>query len=223
MNKSTHNLIAPSILSCDFTRLGEECKAVLDAGVDWLHIDVMDGHFVPNITIGLPVIASLRKAFPQAFLDTHLMIANPDDLVEEFAGAGADLICFHPEASYHPHRTIQRIRRAGARAGLAINPGTPLSVLDYLIEDLDLVLVMSVNPGFGGQAFIPSALKKLRALAEMIDARGLNIDVEVDGGVSPNNIAEIRNAGANVFVAGSAIFGASSYADTIAAMRQALK
>ncbi|MFU8802796.1 MAG: ribulose-phosphate 3-epimerase [Bradymonadaceae bacterium] len=222
MNTPRKNLIAPSILSCDFTRLADECGAVLEAGADWLHVDVMDGHFVPNITIGLPVVASLRKAFPDAFLDTHLMIANPDSFVEEFARAGADLICFHPEASFHPHRTIQRIHQAGARAGLAINPGTSLEVLDYLLEDLDLVLLMSVNPGFGGQDFIPSTLPKLRALGEMIAARGLDVDVEVDGGVRAENIAQIREAGANVFVAGSAIFRSPSYGDTISAMRGAL-
>jgi ribulose-phosphate 3-epimerase len=222
MNNLRKNLLAPSILSCDFTRLADECEAVLDAGADWLHIDVMDGHFVPNITIGLPVLASLRKAFPNAFLDTHLMIANPDSFVEEFARAGADLICFHPEASFHPHRTIQRIHQAGARAGLAINPGTSLEVLDYLIDDLDLILIMSVNPGFGGQDFIPSTLPKLRALKEMISARGLDVDVQVDGGVRTENIAQIREAGANVFVAGSAIFRSPSYADTISAMRAAL-
>jgi ribulose-phosphate 3-epimerase len=216
------HIIAPSILASDFTRLAEECRAVLDAGADWLHIDVMDGHFVPNITIGLPVLASLRKAFPNAFLDAHLMIANPDDFIEDFARAGADLICFHPETSYHPHRTIQRIKQAGKKAGLAINPGTSLELLDYLVEDLDLILIMSVNPGFGGQAFIPATLRKLEALKEMLIRRNLSIDVQVDGGITADNIRSVMEAGANVFVAGSAIFGSARYDETLAQMRAAL-
>ncbi|MBA2663712.1 MAG: ribulose-phosphate 3-epimerase [Bradymonadaceae bacterium] len=222
MTKSSNFLIAPSILASDFTRLGDECQAVLEAGVDWLHIDVMDGHYVPNITIGLPVVQALRKRFPNAYLDVHLMISNPDQFIEPFVEAGANLVSFHPEVSHHPHRAIQRIQAAGARAGLAINPGTALETIDYLIEDIDLVLVMSVNPGFGGQKFVESSLRKLRELQALLDQRGLSIDVEVDGGVGVNNIAQIRDAGANVFVAGSAIFGSPSYAETIGAMRKAL-
>lgn len=215
-------LIAPSILSADFTRLAQECRAVLDAGADWLHVDVMDGHYVPNLTIGLPVVEALRREFPDVFLDVHLMIDNPDEFVVAYAEAGASLVSFHPETSRHPHRALQAIRQAGARACLALNPGTPLTVLDYLLDDLDMILVMSVNPGFGGQSFIPGTLEKLRALRAMLDARGLSLDVEVDGGVKASNIAQIAQAGANVLVAGSAVFNAPDYRASIEALRRGL-
>ncbi len=222
MTQEKNFRIAPSLLACDFTRLGEEVEAVIEAGVDWLHVDVMDGHYVPNITIGLPVVEWLRKRFPQVFLDVHLMISNPDDYLEKFIEAGADQISFHAEVSYHPHSAIQRIHAAGARAALAVNPGSSLATIDYLVEYLDMVLIMSVNPGFGGQKFIDSTLRKLRELRAMLDARGLSPDVQVDGGVSAKNIAAIRDAGANVFVAGSAIFGTPDYTETVAQMRREL-
>ncbi len=213
--------IAPSILSSDFAHLAEECQAVLDAGADWLHVDVMDGNYVPNITIGLPVVRSLRSALPTTFLDVHLMIANPDVMAARFVEAGADLVSFHPEASDHPHRTVQEIREAGGRAGLAINPGTSLDWIDYLAQDLDLVLIMGVNPGFGGQSFIPSTLRKLRQLHQKLQLLGARVDVQVDGGVKPVNADEIYAAGANVLVAGSAIFGQSDYGAAIDAIRTA--
>lgn len=211
--------IAPSILASDFARLGEECQAVLDAGADWLHVDVMDGHYVPNITIGLPVVKSLRAALPDAFLDVHIMIDNPDVMGPRFVDAGADLVCFHPEASRHPHSTIQRIHDLGGKAGIAINPGTPLSCLDYLADDLDLILIMSVNPGFGGQSFIGNTLPKLHDLQDKLTAMEVDIDVQVDGGVRAENAAAIRRAGADVLVAGSAIFKQQDYAEAIAAIR----
>lgn len=214
--------IAPSILSADFTRLADECQAVLDAGADWLHVDVMDGHYVPNLTIGLPVVRALRATFPEVTLDVHLMIDNPDDFVAEYVRAGADVVSFHPEASRHPHRAVQQIKAAGGRASLALNPATPLTLAEWLLDDLDMVLLMSVNPGFGGQAFIPATLDRLRALRAMLEARGLDLDVEVDGGVKLDNIASVREAGADVFVAGSAIFKSEDYADTIQAMRRAV-
>ena len=217
--------IAPSILASNFVKLADECRAVLEAGADWLHVDVMDGHYVPNLTIGLPVVKALRAEFPNATLDVHLMIENPDPFVEAYVEAGADLVSFHPEVSHHPHRTVQKIKQAGAKASLAINPGTPLDVLDWLLEDLDMVLIMSVNPGFGGQSFIPSTLPKLRALRERLVEKNLQdkMLVQVDGGVTPDNIASIHDAGANVFVAGSAIFKSASYEATIAAMRTQLE
>ncbi len=215
-------LIAPSLLACDFTRLGEEVESVLAAGVDWLHVDVMDGHYVPNLTIGLPIVEWLRKRFPEVFLDVHLMISNPDDFLEQYIEAGADQISFHAEVSKQPHRAVQRIKAAGARASLAVNPGSSLSTIDYMVEMLDNVLIMSVNPGFGGQKFIDSTLRKLRELTVLLEDRGLTPDVQVDGGVSAANIAAIRDAGANVFVAGSALFGTTCYVDTVRLMREAL-
>jgi ribulose-phosphate 3-epimerase len=221
---STKPLIAPSILSANFTRLAEECAAVLDAGADLLHIDVMDGHFVPNITIGLPVVAALRKEFPEVFLDVHIMIENPDFYAAKFVEAGADLVSFHPEATVHTHSVIQQIHAAGGQASLAINPATPLDVLDYVIEDLDMILVMGVNPGFGGQSFIPQTLQKLRDLRARLERHELaDMPVQVDGGVKTDNIAEIFEAGANVLVSGSGIFKSESYKDTIDEMKAALQ
>lgn len=215
--------IAPSILSADFVRLKQECDAVLAAGADLLHVDVMDGHYVPNLTIGLPVVRALRAAFPEVELDVHLMIDNPDDFVVAYVEAGADIVSFHPEVSRHPHGSIQAIKAAGARASLAINPGTSLEVARWLLDDLDMILLMSVNPGFGGQSFIESTLPKLRELRALLKARGLeHVDVQVDGGISPKNIQAIKAAGANIFVAGSAIFGAPDYAEAIQSMRAKL-
>lgn len=213
--------IAPSILASDFANLAAECQEVLNAGADWLHVDVMDGHYVPNITIGLPVVESLRRHIPDAFLDVHIMIDNPDEMATKFVDAGADLVSFHPEASRHPHRTVQKIRDGGAQAGLAINPATPLDWVDWLADDLDLVLLMSVNPGFGGQSFIETTLPKLRKLNQKLDRLGADCFVEVDGGVKPHNAGEIYNAGADVLVAGSAIFGAGDYEGAIASIRDA--
>jgi ribulose-phosphate 3-epimerase len=215
-------VIAPSILSADFASLGDECDAVFAAGADWLHVDVMDGHYVPNLTIGLPVVRALRKRFPDAVLDVHLMIDNPDDFVEGYVEAGASLVSFHPEASRHVHRSIHAIKAAGARACLALNPATPLSALDHVAHDLDMVLVMSVNPGFGGQSFIPHTLEKLRALRAYLGERGLSPRVQVDGGVGVGNIASIAAAGADTFVAGSAIFRSGDYAGAIGSMRAEL-
>ncbi|QED27183.1 ribulose-phosphate 3-epimerase [Microvenator marinus] len=213
-------LIAPSILASDFARLKDECQAVLDGGADWLHVDVMDGHFVPNLTIGLPVVEALRHHFPDVFLDVHIMISNPDDMAEAYAKAGADLVSFHPEVSKHPHRIIQALHQAGAKASLAINPGTPLDVVDYLAEDLDMVLIMSVNPGFGGQKFIPSTIRKLQELRQKLAVLGkAEMDVQVDGGVNTKNIGQICAAGANILVAGSAIFNTDDYAATISKLR----
>ncbi len=212
-------VIAPSILSANFARLGEEVDKVLAAGADWVHFDVMDNHYVPNLTIGPLVCEALRGHGVSAPIDVHLMVEPVDRLVPDFARAGASLISFHPEASRHVHRTIQLIRAEGCQAGLVLNPATPVDVLDYVLEELDLVLLMSVNPGFGGQAFIPSALDKLRRVRERIDATGRPIRLEIDGGVKPDNIREIAAAGADTFVAGSAIFGKPDYAAVIAQMR----
>jgi len=214
-------LIAPSILAADFTRLGEEVAAATSAGSDYLHIDVMDGRFVPNLTIGQPVVTALRKV-TQLPLDVHLMIEEPERYVEFFAAAGADLICVHVEACRHLHRVLQQIRALGKRAAVALNPATPPDTVEWVLEDLDMVLVMSVNPGFGGQAFIPSALEKLRHLREEITRRGLQVDLEVDGGIVVENIAQVAAAGANVFVSGTGIFRTPSYPSTVAAMRAAV-
>jgi ribulose-phosphate 3-epimerase len=214
--------IAPSILSADFTRLGEEVRAVESAGADYIHIDVMDGHFVPNITIGPLVVAAVRKVTGLP-LDVHLMIANPDLYVPEFARAGADIIVVHAEATNHLHRTVQLIKSFGKKAGVSLNPATPLNHLDYLLEDLDLVLLMTVNPGFGGQSFIDACLPKIHALRGMLDKRGLETELAVDGGVKTDNIARISSAGADVFVAGSAVFGSADYGATIAELKRQAK
>ncbi len=198
--------IAPSILSADFTRLAEEIKAVEDGGARVLHVDVMDGHFVPNITIGLPVVKSIRKA-TSLIIDTHLMITEPGRYASAFVEAGADMVSVHVEADAHLHRTLGSIRDAGGKAGIAINPATPLTVLDEALAFADFILLMSVNPGFGGQKFIPAMLNKLRRLREMIDVRGLPVQIEIDGGVDETNISEITAAGADIIVAGSAVFG----------------
>ena len=213
-------LIAPSILSADFARLGEEAKAVLAAGADWIHFDVMDNHYVPNLTIGPLVCSALRKFGIQAPIDVHLMVKPVDRIVPEFAEAGASYISFHPEASEHVHRTIELIRKSGCKPGLAFNPATPLSYLDHVLNDIDLILIMSVNPGFGGQSFISSVLEKIRRAREMIDRSGRDIRLEVDGGVKVENIAKISEAGADTFVAGSAIFGQPNYANVIATMKK---
>jgi ribulose-phosphate 3-epimerase len=213
-------IIAPSILSADFARLGEEVKSVLSAGADWVHFDVMDNHYVPNLTIGPLVCEALRKAGVTAPIDVHLMVSPVDRLVPDFAKAGASYISFHPEATQHVDRTIQSIRDAGCKPGLVFNPATSLSWLDYVIDKIDLILIMSVNPGFGGQKFIAEALTKLAAARERITASGRDIRLEIDGGVKVENAADVARAGADTFVAGSAIFGSDNYAATIAAMRR---
>ena len=218
----TDCVIAPSILSADFARLGEEVDRVLAAGADWVHFDVMDNHYVPNLTIGPLVCAALRKHGITAPIDVHLMVQPVDRIVPDFAQAGASVISFHPEASAHVHRTVHLIKSHGCRAGLVLNPATPVEVLDWVLDELDLVLLMSVNPGFGGQAFIPSALHKLRAVRRRIDASGRDIRLQIDGGVKAENIGGIAAAGADTFVAGSAIFNAPDYAQVIARMRRAV-
>jgi len=215
-------VIAPSILSADFARLGEEVDNVIAAGADWVHFDVMDNHYVPNLTIGPLVCEALRKHGVTAPIDVHLMVEPVDRIIPDFARAGATDISFHPEASRHVHRTIQLIRAQGCRAGLVLNPATPLDVLDYVLEDLDMVLLMSVNPGFGGQSFIDSTLRKIEQVRARIHASGKAIRLEVDGGVKPDNIAAIAKAGADTFVAGSAIFGHADYRAVIAQMREAV-
>ena len=211
--------IAPSILSADFARLGEEVDAVIAAGADLIHFDVMDNHYVPNLTIGPPVCEALHKHGVKVPIDVHLMVRPVDRIVPDFARAGAEFITFHPEASEHVDRTIELIREHGCRPGLALNPATPLDWLDYTLEKLDLVLVMSVNPGFGGQRFIPSALAKLETIRERIRSSGRTVRLEVDGGVKVDNIQACARAGADTFVAGSAIFGSANYAETMRAMR----
>jgi ribulose-phosphate 3-epimerase len=212
-------IIAPSILSANFAKLGEEVDAVLAAGADWVHFDVMDNHYVPNLTIGPLVCEALRKHGVTAPIDAHLMVKPVDRIIPDFAKAGASLISFHPEASEHVDRTIGLIRDSGCQAGLVLNPATPLNVLDHVLDKLDLVLIMSVNPGFGGQSFIPQALDKIRLVRERIRETGRLIRLEVDGGIKIDNIGAVAEAGADAFVAGSAIFGAGDYADTIRRMR----
>ncbi len=216
-------IIAPSILSADMARLGQEVEAVLAAGADYIHVDVMDNHYVPNLTFGPVVVRALRDYGVTAPLDVHLMIEPVDRIIPDFAAAGADIITFHPEASRHVDRTLQLVRDNGCRAGLVFNPATPLDHLHHVIDKIDMILIMSVNPGFGGQGFIPAALDKLRAAREIIDASGREIRLEIDGGVKEDNIAEIAAAGADTFVAGSAIFGSADYAGVIDAMRKALQ
>ena len=212
-------LIAPSILSADFARLGEDVAAVLDAGADIVHFDVMDNHFVPNLTIGPMICEALKNYGIEAPIDVHLMVEPVDRIIPDFASAGANYITFHPEASKHVHRTIGLIHESGCKAGLVFNPATPLTWLEHVIDDLDMILLMSVNPGFGGQKFIDSSLDKLRQARRLIDASGREIRLEIDGGVKTGNIREIAAAGADTFVAGSAIFGSDDYAATIAKMK----
>ena len=212
-------IISASILSADFARLGEEVNAVLAAGADWIHFDVMDNHYVPNLTIGPVVCEALRKAGVKAPIDVHLMVSPVDRLVPDFAKAGASYISFHPEATEHVDRTAQLIRDSGCKPGLVFNPATPLNWLDYMIEKIDLILIMSVNPGFGGQKFIPQALRKLAQARARIEAAGRDVRLEIDGGVKVDNAAAISGAGADTFVSGSGIFGSADYAGTIKAMR----
>lgn len=213
--------IAPSILSADFAILGDEVKAVENAGADYIHVDVMDGHFVPNITIG-PLVVEAIKPVTRLPLDVHLMIEDPDLYIDDFAKAGSNIITVHAEAVNHLHRSIQVIRDSGCSPAVSLNPATPLDVIEYVLDELDMVLIMSVNPGFGGQKFIPAALPKIEKLREMIIKRGLNTDIEVDGGVNAGTIGDISSAGANIFVAGSAIFNTDDYREAIKALRDGI-
>lgn len=210
--------IAPSILSADFSRLGEDVERIVAAGADWVHIDVMDGHFVPNLTIGAPVVSALRKV-TNLFFDVHLMIERPENLIADFAAAGADMINVHAEAAPHLHRVVQQIKELGKKAGVSLNPGSPLTLIEEVLADVDMVLLMSVNPGFGGQAFIPTVLPKIRRLREMITERGLSVDIQVDGGVNLKTAPLVIEAGANIIVAGSAVFGAQDIAAAIKSLR----
>jgi len=214
------SVIAPSILSADFARLGADTQTVLDGGADWVHFDVMDNHFVPNLTFGPMICKALRKYGITAPIDVHLMVQPVDELIVRFAEAGASMITFHPEASIHVDRSISQITENGCKAGLVLNPTTPLSVLDWALEKLDMVLLMSVNPGFGGQSFIPYVMEKIKRVRAMIDASGRDIRLEIDGGVTVDNIGSLARAGADTFVSGSAIFGTDDYAETIARMRK---
>jgi ribulose-phosphate 3-epimerase len=218
MGDNKRVLIAPSILSADFSRLGEEVRSVVDAGADWIHIDVMDGHFVPNISIGPLVVAAVNKV-TDIPLDVHLMISHPDRYIEDFHAAGADILTVHPETDVHLHRTLTRIRELGMKAGVALNPSTGLEALEYVLPDLDVVMLMTVNPGFGGQSFIKTMLPKVRALRDMIDRSGFGILSEIDGGVSPVTAPSLIASGADVFVAGSAVFGSPPYAEAISKIR----
>ena len=211
--------ISPSILSADFSKLGEEVAAAEKAGAELIHIDTMDGHFVPNITIGPLVVKAIRGVTKLPF-DVHLMIEDPDKYIKEFADSGADLITIHEEASVHLHRTIQNIKECGAKAGVSINPGTPLCSIEPILPDLDMVLIMSVNPGFGGQKFIPGSILKIKQLKEMITERNLNIDIEVDGGVTVDNVSEVHKAGADIVVMGSAFYNSDDYAATVKAVKE---
>lgn len=215
-------LIAPSILSSDFSRLAEEVKAVESAGADWIHVDVMDGHFVPNITIGPLVVKAVREV-TRLPLDVHLMIEKPDQFLEGFAGAGSTYLTVHQETCSHLHRTVQAIKDLGVKAGVALNPTTPVSTLEWILDDLDLVLIMSVNPGFGGQRFIPQAIEKTKSLKSIVDTNNLAVRISIDGGINEETIGAAARAGAEIFVAGSAVFGSSDYAETISNFRTLIK